>query len=169
MIIPILKYGSPELRKVSEPITEFGDELKKTAASMLESMYGSAGVGLAAPQIGINIRLITIDTSGGENKEEALVVCNPEITYSEGKQVGEEGCLSFPTFCENVARPQKVRVKWQNLEGEAVETEAEGLLARAFCHEIDHLNGVLFIDHVSSLKRNLIKNRIRKLAKAGEW
>lgn len=169
MIVSILKYGSPELRKMSEPITEFGDELKKIAANMLESMYGSSGVGLAAPQIGINIRLITIDTSGGENKEEALVICNPEIAYSEGKQVGEEGCLSFPTFCENVARPQKIKVKWQNLEGDEVEIEAEGLLARAFCHEIDHLNGVLFIDHLSSLKRNLIKNKIKKLAKAGEW
>jgi peptide deformylase len=169
MLIPILKYGSPELRKVSEPVTEFGDALKKIAKDMLESMYGSSGVGLAAPQIGVNIRLITIDTSNGENKEGALVVCNPEIIHAEGKQVAEEGCLSFPTFCENVTRPQRVKVKWRNLEGEEIEMEAEGLMARAFCHEIDHLNGVLFIDHLSSLKRNLIKNKIKKLARAGEW
>ena len=169
MLIPILKYGSPELRQVSETITDFGDELRKIAENMLESMYGSSGVGLAAPQIGVNIRLITIDTSNGENKEGALVICNPEIIHSEGKQVGEEGCLSFPTFCENVTRPQKVKVKWQNLEGEELQMEAEGLMARAFCHEIDHLNGVLIIDHLSSLKRNLIKNKIKKLAKAGEW
>lgn len=169
MLIPILKYGSPELREKNERVTDFGDDLKKIAENMLDSMYGSSGVGLAAPQIGINLRLITIDTSNGENKEEALVVCNPEIVHSEGKQVGEEGCLSFPTFCENVTRPQKIEVKWQNLEGEDIQMEAEGLLARVFCHEIDHLNGVLFIDHLSSLKRNLIKNKIKKLAKAGEW
>ena len=169
MIIPILKLGAQELRKVSEPVTNFNGELEEIVKNMVETMYGASGVGLAAPQIGINIRLVTIDTSVGENKEKRIVICNPEIISSEGKQVGEEGCLSIPDFSENVERPMKLVVKGQNLKGDEVTIEAEGILARCFCHEIDHLNGVLFIDHISALKRTLIRNKIKKLAKAGEW
>ncbi len=169
MIVSILKYGAPELKKVSEPVTTYNGEIEEIASNMLDTMYGSSGVGLAAPQIGLNIRLVTIDTSAGEDKDKVLVLCNPEILSSEGKQTGEEGCLSVPSFSENVTRPMKVVVRAQNARGEDIQIEAEGLLARALCHEIDHLDGVLFIDHLSSLKRSMIRNKIRKMAKAGEW
>jgi peptide deformylase len=169
MIIPILKYGAPELKKVSDPVTSFDGELEALVKNMMDTMYSASGVGLAAPQVGVNIRLITIDTSGGEDKGAAIVVCNPEIVFAEGKQTGEEGCLSLPTFCENVTRPLKVEVRGQDIKGEALRFEAEGILARVFSHEIDHLNGILFIEHLSSLKRNLIRNKIKKLLKAGEW
>lgn len=169
MIVPILKLGAPELRKVSEPIHNFNGELEDIVKNMVETMYGASGVGLAAPQIGVNIRLVTIDPSIGENKEKIIVLCNPEIVSSEGKQSCEEGCLSIPDFSENVERPMKMVVKGQDLKGEEVTIEAEGILARCFSHEIDHLNGVLFIDHLSALKRSLIRNKIKKLAKAGEW
>jgi len=169
MIVPILKLGAPELRKVSAPVTNFNGELEETAKSMVETMYGASGVGLAAPQIGINIRLVTIDTSVGEDKDKVIIICNPEIVTSEGRQLGEEGCLSIPDFSENVERPMKMIVKGQDLKGDEITVEAEGVLARCLCHEIDHLNGVLFIDHLSALKRGLIRNKIKKLAKAGEW
>jgi peptide deformylase len=169
MIVPILKYGAPELRKLSDPIQSLNGELEEIAKNMLETMYGASGVGLAAPQIGINIRLTTIDTSAGDDKEQVIVICNPEIVLAEGKQSEDEGCLSIPNFSETVTRPMQMVVKGRNLKGEEIRIEAEGLLARAFSHEIDHLNGVLFIDHLSSLKRGLIRNKIKKLAKAGEW
>lgn len=169
MIVPILKLGSPELRKISDPVTSFDGDLEEIVRNMLDSMYSASGVGLAAPQIGVNIRLIIIDTSAGEEKEKIIVMCNPEIITADGTQTGEEGCLSIPSFSENVTRPMKVVVKGKDVNGEDMEIEAEGILARAFSHEIDHLNGVLFIDHLSSLKRTLIKNKIRKLTKAGDW
>ncbi len=169
MIVPILKLGAPELRKMSEPIRNFNGELEDIVKNMVETMYGASGVGLAAPQIGVNIRLVTIDPSIGEDKDKIIVLCNPEIVSSEGKQSGEEGCLSIPDFSENVERPMKMVVKGQNLKGEDITIEAEGILARCFSHEIDHLNGVLFIDHLSALKRGLIRNKIKKLAKTGEW
>lgn len=169
MITPILKLGAPELRKVSEPIRDFNGELEAIVKNMMQTMYGASGVGLAAPQIGINIRLITIDPSIGEDKDKIIVISNPEIVTSEGKQSGEEGCLSIPDFSENVERPMKLVVKGRNLKGVEMTIEAEGILARCFSHEIDHLNGVLFIDHLSALKRSLIRNKIKKLAKAGEW
>jgi peptide deformylase len=169
MIERILKLGAPELRKVSEPVRTFNGELEAMATNMLETMYGASGVGLAAPQIGINMRLVTIDTSIGEDKDKIIVICNPEIVSSEGTQSGEEGCLSIPNFSEVVKRPMKLIVEGQDLKGNAVQIEAEGILARCFCHEIDHLDGVLFIDHISALKRSLIRNKIKKLTKAGEW
>ncbi|MEJ2108924.1 MAG: peptide deformylase [Acidobacteriota bacterium] len=169
MIIPILKYGAPELRKVSEPVISFDDDLKELVANMMDTMYSASGVGLAAPQVGVNIRLITIDTSGGEEKGKAITVCNPEIIASEGAQTGEEGCLSVPTFCENVKRPMKLDIKGLDINGNEIAYQTEGILARVFSHEIDHLNGVLFVDHLSALKRNLIRNKIKKLVKNGEW
>jgi peptide deformylase len=169
MIVSILKYGAPELRKVSERVTEFNGKLEEIAANMMETMYSASGVGLAAPQIGINIRLITINTTGGEEKDKEIIICNPEIMHSEGKQTGDEGCLSLPSFCETVARPEKVDIKGQDLKGNELKIEADGMLARVLSHEIDHLNGVLFIDRISSLKRTLIRNKIKKLSKAGEW
>jgi peptide deformylase len=169
MILPILKYGSPELKEVSKPVDAFTEELEKISKNMIETLYGAPGIGLAAPQIGLNIRLVTIDVSVGEEPDKLIIICNPEIISSEGEQKNDEGCLSIPEFTESVVRPIKAFVKGQNLKGEEVKYEAEGLLARAFSHEIDHLNGVLFIDRLSPLKRGLIKNKIKKLAKAGDW
>jgi peptide deformylase len=169
MILPILKYGSPELKTVSNPVDAFDDELEKISKNMIETMYSSPGIGLAANQIGINIRLVTIDLSVGEDPSQLIILCNPEIASSEGEQKNDEGCLSIPDFSDVVVRPQKLAIRGVNLKGEEVRYEGEGLLARCFCHEIDHLNGILFVDRLSPLKRTLIRNRIKKLAKAGEW
>ena len=169
MILPILKYGSPELRTVSKPVDAFDAQLEKISRNMIETMYSSPGIGLAANQIGINIRLATIDLSVGEDPSQLIIICNPEIVSSEGEQKNDEGCLSVPDFSDIVVRPQKLTIRGVNLKGEEVRHEAEGLLARCFCHEIDHLNGILFVDRLSPLKRTLIRNRIKKLAKAGEW
>jgi peptide deformylase len=169
MILPILKYGSPELRIVSKPVDVFDVELEKISKNMIETMYSAPGIGLAAPQIGLNIRLVTIDLSVGEDPSQLIVICNPEILSTEGEQKNDEGCLSVPDFSETVVRPLKMSVRGVNLKGEEIRYDAEGLLSRCFSHEIDHLNGVLFVDRLSPLKRTLIRNRIKKLAKAGEW
>jgi peptide deformylase len=169
MILPILKYGSPELKKVSKPVEGFDEELEKLAKNMIETMYGSPGIGLAAPQVGVNIRLVTIDLSVGEDPAQLMVICNPEVVSSEGEQKNDEGCLSIPDFSDTVVRPQKLSIRAKNLKGEAVEYTGDGLLARCFCHEIDHLDGILFVDRLSPLKRTLIRNKIKKLAKAGDW
>jgi peptide deformylase len=169
MIYPIVKYGDPVLERPAAAVEKFDDDLKKLTEDMFESMYATQGVGLAAPQIGIGLRLAVIDVTVGKNPEAKLVLANPEITHSEGEQREEEGCLSLPGFRGDVLRPQFVTVRAQNASGEIYEMRGEGLLGRAFCHEIDHLNGTLFIQHLSLLKRDLIKRRIRKLKKAGEW
>jgi len=169
MIVPILKYGSPELRAVSKAVDSFDGELEKIIKNMFDTMYSSPGIGLAASQIGINIRLATIDLSVGEDASKRIVLCNPEIISAEGEQRADEGCLSIPDFSDSIARPLKMVVRCRDANGEEYTIEAEGLLARCLSHEIDHLNGVLFVDHLSPLKRTLIRNKIRKLAKAGEW
>lgn len=169
MILPILKYGSSELRTVSKPVEVFDEELEKLSRNMIETMYSSPGIGLAAPQIGINIRLVTIDLSVGEDPSQLIVICNPEIISREGEQKSDEGCLSIPDFSDTVVRPLKLAIRAVNLRGEEVHYEGEGLLARCFSHEIDHLNGVLFVDRLSPLRRTIIRNKIKKLAKAGEW
>jgi peptide deformylase len=132
-------------------------------------MYAAKGVGLAAPQVGISQRLTVIDISVGEDESKKIVLINPEIVSREGSQVGEEGCLSIPGFREPVTRAQKVTVKAHNEKGEQIEVSGDELLARALQHEIDHLNGKLFINHLSSLKREIIRRKIKKLQKAGEW
>ena len=169
MIYPVVKYGVPGLERTSQPVENFDDELAALCQDMFESMYAARGVGLAAPQIGIAKRLAVIDVSSGKNPEAKIVLANPEIIYMEGEQREEEGCLSLPGFRGNVLRPQYVTVRAQDASGTVFEMKSEGLLARAFSHEIDHLNGVLFIRHLSLLKRDLIRRRIRKMAKAGEW
>jgi peptide deformylase len=136
---------------------------------MFESMYAAHGVGLAAPQIGVSRRIAVIDVTFKENPEQKLVLINPEIVHTEGRIAQNEGCLSIPEFRENVVRPKKVTVRAQNAKGEFFEHTGEELLARAFCHETDHLNGKLYISHISALKRDLMKRKIRKLMKAGEW
>jgi len=169
MIHPIVKYGDPVLEKPGQPVEKFDDELQALVADMFESMYAANGVGLAAPQIGISRRVAVIDVSNGKNPEAKIICANPEITHTEGEQREEEGCLSLPGFRGHVLRPQYVTVRAQDASGKEFEMRGEGLLARAFCHEIDHLNGVLFIAHLSLLKRDLIKRKIRKMKKAGEW
>ena len=169
MIYPIVKYGQEVLEKPAAPVSEFDAELEKLVADMFETMYAANGVGLAAPQIGISKRLCVIDTSVGEDPKQKLVLANPVIISSEGKQVQEEGCLSLPDFRANTTRPQKATVRAQDVHGEEFTLAGEGLLARAFCHEIDHLDGILFIQHLSMLKRDSIKRKVRKLVKAGEW
>jgi peptide deformylase len=169
MIHPIVKYGDPVLETPSKPIETFDEELQKLIDDMFESMYAAQGVGLAAPQIGISRRVAVIDVSNGKNTEAKLVCANPEIIYAEGEQREEEGCLSVPGFRGHVARPQYVTVRAYDVTGKEFEMRGEGLLARAFCHEIDHLKGTLFLSHLSMLKRDLIKRKIRKLKKAGEW
>ncbi|HZT36335.1 MAG TPA: peptide deformylase [Bryobacteraceae bacterium] len=170
MIYPIVKYGNPVLETKAEAVTEFDTpELHKLIEDMFESMYAAKGVGLAAPQIGIGKRIAVIDTTVGEDHGQKIVLINPEIIGREGSQSGEEGCLSIPGFREQVTRAKKVTVRAQDVKGEFFEMTGEDLLARAFLHETDHLNGTLYIMHVSPLKRDLIRRKIRKLQKAGEW
>jgi len=169
MIYPIVLYGNPVLETLAEPVTEFNDELKKLVEDMFESMYAAHGVGLAAPQIGIGKRLAVIDVTFKEDPEARLVLVNPEIIRREGRQSSQEGCLSLPEFRENVTRANIVTVRAQDVNGNWFEKTGEELLARALLHETDHLNGRLFISHVSALKRDLIKRKIKKLVRAGEW
>jgi peptide deformylase len=168
-IYPIVKYGDPILEKPTASITKFDGELEELTEDMFASMYAAQGVGLAAPQIGKNIRVTVVDVTAGKNPEAKIVLVNPEIIHAEGEKREEEGCLSIPGFRGYVVRPQFVTVKAQNAKGEEFEIRGEDLLARAFCHEIDHLNGILFIQHLSMLKRDLIRRRIKKMRKQGEW
>jgi peptide deformylase len=168
-IYKIVKYGDPILEKPTTPISNFGAELEQLTEDMFASMYAAQGVGLAAPQIGLGLRLAVVDVTVGKNPEAKIVLANPEITHAEGEKREEEGCLSLPGFRGHVVRPHFVTVRAQNAKGATFEIRGEDLLARAFCHEIDHLNGILFIQHLSMLKRDLIKRKIKKLRKQGEW
>ena len=169
MIYPIVKFGDPVLETKAAPVTEFDAALRKLLDDMFESMYAAHGVGLAAPQIGISRRIAVIDVTFKEDSKAKLVLINPEVIRTEGRISQSEGCLSIPEFRENVTRPKKVTIRAQNAAGEFFEHTGEELLARAFCHETDHLDGKLYISHISALKRDLMKRKIRKLAKAGEW
>jgi peptide deformylase len=170
MILPIVKYGDPVLETPCDPVESFNTpELDQLVADMFETMYDAKGVGLAAPQVGLAKRLTVIDCSSGEEEDEKLVLINPRIVEADGEQVGEEGCLSIPGFREDVKRPMRVKVQAQDAAGKWFEIEGDELLARAICHENDHLNGILFLQHISALKRELIKRKIRKLRKKGEW
>jgi peptide deformylase len=168
-IYPIVKYGNPLLEKSTPAVKKFDAELEELAEDMFASMYAAQGVGLAAPQIGFSLRLTVVDVTSGKNPEGKIVLANPELIHAEGEVREEEGCLSIPGFRGYVVRPQFVTVRAQNVKGEVFEIRGENILARAFCHEIDHLNGILFIQHLSMLKRDLIKRKIRKLKKVGEW
>jgi peptide deformylase len=169
MIYPIVKYPDKILQTKAEPVTEFDAKLEKLVDDMFESMYAAKGIGLAAPQIGIGKRLTVIDLSSGERPEEKLVLINPQITGGEGKQYEEEGCLSLPDIRDKVRRAAKSTVRAQDAKGEWFEVTGEELLARALQHEIDHLDGVLFIFRLSQLKRELALRKIRKMQAAGEW
>jgi peptide deformylase len=169
MIYPIVKFGNPVLERPAEPVTVFDGDLEKLVEDMFESMYAAKGVGLAAPQIGISKRLAVIDVTFKEDPNAKLVLANPQIIHTEGRHTQSEGCLSIPEFREPVTRAKKVTVRAQDLNGKWFEKTGEELLARAFLHETDHLSGRLYISHLSALKRDLIKRKIRKLTKAGEW
>ena len=169
MVRPVLKYGAPELKKVSSPVQEFGIDLEKLVDDLKQTMYAEKGVGLAAPQIGVNLRVIVVGVMGPDEEEERLYLVNPEIVDSQGKEKGEEGCLSIPGFTAMVERPSHIRVRALDLDGEPVERDAEGLLARVICHEIDHLDGILYLDRISRLKKDLIRRKIKKLIREGEW
>lgn len=169
MIYPIVKYPDPVLAQKAQPVTQFDAELKKLAEDMFESMYAAEGIGLAAPQIGILKRITVIDTSFGKEAAEKIVLVNPEIIERGGRQVEEEGCLSLPEIREKVSRDATVKVRAQDVTGTWFEMDGEELLSRAFQHEIDHLDGVLFIDRLSRLKRDLTVRKIRKLIRNGEW
>jgi peptide deformylase len=169
MIYPIVKFGDPVLEKSAERVTVFDEELKKLVADMFESMYEAHGVGLAAPQIGISRRIAVVDVTFKDDPKAKLVLINPEIVHTEGRHKQSEGCLSIPDFRENVTRASKVTIRAQDEHGKHFEKTGDELLARAFLHETDHLNGKLYISHISALKRDLMKRKIRKLVKAGEW
>lgn len=172
MVYKIVKYGDPVLEEKCDPVpaAEFGTpELKQLVADMFETMYSAKGVGLAAPQIGMKKRVTVIDPSAGEHPEQQIVLINPEILDKQGKITEEEGCLSIPGFREPVQRAKITKVKAQNVDGEWFEVTGEDLLSRAIQHENDHLDGILFISRLSPLKRDLIRRKIKKLQKAGEW
>ena len=168
-IYPIIKYGDPILEKPTKPVAKFDEELAELAEDMFSTMYAAQGIGLAAPQIGKSIRMTVVDVTSGKNPEAKIVLINPQIIHGEGEKREEEGCLSIPGFRGYVVRPQFVTVRAQDLKGEFFEIRGEDLLARAFCHEIDHLDGILFLQHLGMLKRDLIKRKIKKLKKQGEW
>ena len=170
MVYPIVKLGDPVLENEAATVTEFDTpELHTFIEDMFQSMYAAKGVGLAAPQIGVGKRIAVIDVSTGEDPAQKIVLINPEIVDRQGSQTSEEGCLSLPSFREPVTRANKVTVRARDSKGKEYEMTGEDLLARAFLHETDHLNGTLYISHISPLKRDLIRRKIRKLQKANEW
>jgi peptide deformylase len=170
MVYPIVKFGNPVLEREAADVAEFDTpELHQFIEDMFESMYAAKGVGLAAPQIGVGKKITVIDVSNGENPKEKLVLINPKIVKIEGKQEGEEGCLSIPGFREQVRRGKRVTVRAQDAKGEEFELTGEDLLARAFLHETDHLYGKLYITHISALKRDIMKRKIKRLQRAGDW
>ena len=171
-VLPIVKYGADVLRKPAEPVrveSIGSDRIQTLIDDMIETMYAAPGVGLAANQVGVGQRLAVIDLSVGKRAGECYVLINPEIAETEGEITEEEGCLSIPDFTEIVTRPQRVQMRYLDRNGPPREMWGEGLTARAICHEIDHLNGMLFVDYLRGLKRDRILKKIQKLAKAGMW
>jgi len=163
-ILKLRKYGDPVLRKKAEDIKVIDEEIKKLASEMKETLKSIEGIGLAGNQVGVSKRIFVIDRTHIDGEEEPIIMINPRLVESSGEQVYEEGCLSAPGIYEDVTRASKVKVRGLNLEGNEVEIEGEGLLSRALLHEIDHLNGVLFIDHLSSIKRKLLGKKLRKIS-----
>jgi peptide deformylase len=163
--LPILEYPDPRLRIRAEPVTKVDADIKKLVADMFETMYGAPGIGLAATQVNVHKRLLVVDVS--EQRDQPYCLINPEIIASEGEIRHEEGCLSVPGFFEHISRAEKIRVRALNADGEPFELEAEGLLAVCIQHEMDHLNGKLFVDYLSPLKRERFRKKLLKQAKRG--
>jgi peptide deformylase len=166
-VLEILTIGHPILTKKAERVDRIDPQLVKLAKDMVETMRRAPGIGLAAPQVNVSKRLITVDLSVGENEDELIVLVNPEIVRQEGEVICEEGCLSVPDIREKVARPYRVLVKGLDLEGKAVEIEGEDMMARVLCHEIDHLDGKLFTDRLSPLKKTLLRKKLKKTSDTG--
>ncbi|MCS7203096.1 MAG: peptide deformylase [Thermodesulfovibrio sp.] len=164
-VLEIRKYPDEILKKVAEPVTKINGELQKLIDDMIETMYASNGVGLAAPQVGVLKRLIVVDTSVRQKNQSLLVLINPEIVNYEGEVLSEEGCLSVPGFTTKLSRKEKIYIKAFDRKGKPIEIEADGLLSRALQHEIDHLNGILIIDRLSPLKKELFRRKYLKLKK----
>jgi len=169
MILDIVKYGDPLLTARADEVTEFDERLRKLVDNMFETMYGAPGVGLAAPQVGVLKRLFVMDCSSGRNKKQKVALINPVIETEEGEQVGEEGCLSFPGIYVQVARPQRLVVRAQDTDGSEFKLDVMDLEARCVSHEEDHLDGELFINYLSPLKRDMTKRKIKKRIKQGDW
>lgn len=169
MLRPILKYGDGPLHEPASPVTSITPEVQTLIADMIETMYGAPGIGLAAPQVGVPLRICVIDLSVGRDPGQLMTLINPEFVAREGMQLEEEGCLSIPGFTATVARPARAVVKALDREGREQTIEGSGLLARAFQHEIDHLDGAVFVDRLRGIKRDLIVRKIRKLTRAGQW
>lgn len=168
-VLPIRKFGDEVLRLPTRPVEKFDDELQKLIEDMIDTMYAAPGVGLAANQVGVSLRLMVIDLSVGKRPDECHVFINPEIIEAEGEITEEEGCLSIPDFVEVVTRPERVKLKYLDRQGRERTMWGDGLMARAMCHEIDHLDGTLFVDHLRGLKKDRIIRKILKLTKSGMW
>jgi peptide deformylase len=163
-ILPIHIYPDPVLRRKTRPVVEFGAVVARLAANMIETMVAAPGIGLAAPQVGQEVRMAVVDLSVGEDPAQLHVMVNPEIVWREGLETDVEGCLSLPGITDKVDRPTAIRVRAMDLGGQAFELTAEGWLARAICHEVDHLDGILFTDHLRGLRRERVRRQLRKLA-----
>jgi peptide deformylase len=169
MLRPILKYGEAPLHEPASVVTNLTDEVDRLIGDMVETMYAAPGIGLAAPQVGIPLRICVIDITVGRDPRQLITLINPEFVEREGMQLEEEGCLSIPGFNATVARPSRTVVKGLDRQGREQTFEGKGLLARAFQHEIDHLDGTVFVDRLRGIKRDLIVRKIRKLTRAGQW
>lgn len=169
MNLEVVKYGDPVLTKPAELVTEFDAKLRKLVDDMFETMYVAPGVGLAAPQVGVLKRLFVMDCSVGKDSKQKFALINPVIELEEGEQIGDEGCLSFPGIYIQVARPQRLVVRARDMDGSEFKLDVMDLEARCVSHETDHLNGELFINYISPLKRDLVKRKIKKRIKLGEW
>ena len=166
MIRPIISLPDKRLRAVSKSVENIDPDVRKLVEDMFETMYDAPGVGLAAIQLGVPLRVVTIDATRGDDEKQPIALINPELIWtSDESSTMEEGCLSIPEFADEVLRPEKIKARFTNLEGQTVEVEADGLFARVFQHELDHLNGVLFIDHLSKLKRDRVTKKFAKVAK----
>ena len=169
MLRPLLRYGATVLHRPAHPVGDLTPEIDRLIEDMVETMYAAPGVGLAAPQVGVPLRIFVVDLSLGRDPKGLSVMVNPEFGLREGMQLEEEGCLSVPGFNATVVRPERAIVKGLSRTGSEQQIEGTGLLARAFHHEMDHLDGMLFVDRLRGIKRDLIVRRIRKLSKAGKW
>jgi peptide deformylase len=169
MILPLLRYGASVLHAPAAPVADITPEIDRLITDMIETMYAAPGIGLAAPQVGVALRIFVVDISLGRDPNALIVMVNPEFVERDGVQIEEEGCLSVPGFNATVVRPERAVVKGLDRDGSPHQREGTGLLARAFQHEMDHLDGTLFVDRLRGIKKEMIVRKIRKLAKAGKW
>ncbi len=167
-VLPIRLYPDPILRTRCQEVEHFDADLRRLADDMVETMHAAPGVGLAAPQVGIDRRLAVVDLSVGKEPGQVIVMVNPEIAAREGSVTEEEGCLSIPELTDKVDRPQRIEIKARDLAGEPFALAADGWLARAICHEVDHLDGVLFVDHLRGLRRERARRALKRLSRAAE-